>query len=118
MTLDERINQQRVKHIVSSYQLDGEEVEAFADGLEALLHTYGMPLIELALVETLVANWMNVPMQKGVLFLRQVHDRLKSWETHAIDSSLTPQEFQQLTGLDPSPIFGISESPPTIARSC
>ncbi len=119
MTLKEQINRQRVQHIVSSYQLEGDEAEAFSDDLEALLHTYGMPLIELALVETLVVNWMNVPMQKGVLFLRQVHDRLKDWETHAISSSLTPQEFQQITGLDPSPIFGISEfPPPSIARSC
>ena len=119
MTLEKQINQQRVKHIVSSYQLEGEENEAFADYLETLLQAYAMPLVELALAETLVANWMNVPMQKGVLFLQQTHDRLKNWETHSISSSLTPQEFQQLTGLDPSSIFGTSEfPPPSIARSC
>ncbi|PSB20629.1 hypothetical protein C7B65_06915 [Phormidesmis priestleyi ULC007] len=119
MTLEEKINQQRVKHIVSSYQLEGKETEAFADYLEELLQTYAMPLLELALAETLIVNWMNVPMQKGILFLQQTHDRLKNWETHSISSSLTPQEFQQITGLDPSPIFGTSEfPPPSIARSC
>ena len=30
MTLEEQINQQRVKHIVSSYQLAGDDIEAFA----------------------------------------------------------------------------------------
>ena len=119
MTLEKQINQQRVKHIVSSYQIEGGEVEAFADYLEELLQIYAMPLVELALAETLVDNWMSVPVKKGILFLQQTHDRLKNWETHTVSSSLTPQEFHQITGLDPSPVFGISElpPPPSIAHS-
>jgi hypothetical protein len=119
MTLEEQINQQRVKHIVSSYQLAGDDIEAFAGYLDELLQTYAMPLIELALAETLLDNWVNVPMRTGILFLQQTHDRLRNWETHSISSSLTPEDFQQITGLDPSPIFGASEfPPPSIARSC
>ncbi len=119
MTPEEQINQQRVKHIVSSYQLAGDDVEAFAGYLDELLQTYAMPLIELALAETLVDSWVNVPMQTGILFLQQAHDRLKKWDAHSISSSLTPETFQQITGLDPSPIFGASEfPPPSIARPC
>ncbi len=119
MTLEEQISQQRVKHIVSSYQLAGDDIEAFAGYLDELLQAYALPLIELALAETLVDSWVNVPMPTGILFLQQTHDRLKNWETHSISSSLTPEEFQQITGLDPSPIFGASECPPpSIVRPC
>jgi hypothetical protein len=113
MTLEKQVSQQRVKHIVSSYQLDGEQPEAFVKYLEELLQSYATPLIELALAETLVGNWLNLPMQRGIGFLQQAHDRLQQWETESIISTLTPEQFQQVTGLDPSPIFGSSELPPS-----
>lgn len=106
MELGEQINQQRVKHIISSYQLDGEEGESFLIYLNELFLAYPTPLIELALVETLVSNWLTVPMVKGHSFLKQVHEQLKTWENQEIFSSIAPDQFQQITGLDPTPIFG------------
>jgi hypothetical protein len=112
MTLEQQLSQQRVKHIVSSYQLEGSEFEAFANYLDELLQTYASPLIELALTETIVTHWLTVTLPRGIPFLDQVHALLKHWEVAEITSTLTPEEFQQITGLDPSPVFGSSEVPP------
>ncbi len=106
MILEERVSQQRVQHIVSSYQLDGNEAEEFAIYLAKLLNIYAPPLIELALAETLVANWLLLPMPKGLAFLHQVHARLRHWQdTQTIVNTLMPDQFQQITGLDPAPVF-------------
>ncbi|NJR49292.1 MAG: hypothetical protein HC780_06715 [Leptolyngbyaceae cyanobacterium CSU_1_3] len=112
MTLEQQLSQQRVKHIVSSYQLDGTETEAFATYLSDLLQTYASPLLELALTETIVAHWLSVTLPRGTSFLTDVHALLKRWEVETIASTLTPNQFQQITGLDPSPVFGSSELPP------
>jgi len=117
MELRKQINRQRVKHIISSYQLNGDETIAFDEVLERLLQTYPSALIELALVETLVDHWLNVPLLRGSAFLERVHTLLQRWEGQAIVSAIAPEQFQQITGLDPTPIFGISgmpsSSPPT-----
>jgi hypothetical protein len=106
MTLDQQISHQRVKHIVSSYQLDGNSADEFAIYLADLLNTYSAPLIELALTETLVANWLVIPMTKGIEFLQQVHAQLQAWEVgQSIAHPLTPEQFHQITGLDPTPVF-------------
>ncbi|MGV0027043.1 hypothetical protein [Phormidesmis priestleyi] len=112
MTLEQQLSQQRVKHIVSSYQLEGSESESFANYLDELLHAYASPLIELALTETIVTHWLTVTLPRGIPFLDQVHTLLKHWEVAEITSTLTPDQFQQITGLDPSPVFGSSEVPP------
>ncbi|UBF29375.1 hypothetical protein K9N68_16980 [Kovacikia minuta CCNUW1] len=129
MELGEQLNRQRVKHIVSSYQLDSEDAEAFNGYLEELLNAYSFPLIELAIVETLVDNWITIPMPKGHRFLVQVHDLMKSWESRMIEpngfsergmvSTIAPEQFRQITGLDPTPIFGplTSSQPPTYPLS-
>lgn len=113
MEIQEQINRQRVKHIISSYQLGGNEVSQVDTYLEELLQIYPAPLIELALIETLVDHWLDVPLEKGVKFLTQTHDKLKAWESQPIVSTITPEQFQQITGLDPSPVFGSTELPPT-----
>ncbi len=106
MKLGEQLNRQRVKHIISSYQLEGNEPEAFNQYLEDLLRIYPSPLIELALVETLIDHWLKVPMIKGYEFLTKVHEQLKNWEGEEIVSAIAPEQFQQITGLDPTLIFG------------
>lgn len=108
MVLEEQVGQQRVKYVVSSYQLEGDEAEAFAAHLNNLLQEYAAPLVELALAETIVANWARVPIPRGTQFLEQVHTLLMQWQAEEIASTLTPQQFQQVTGLDPSPVFGSS----------
>ena len=113
MELWEQISKQRVKHIVSSYQLDGSEASGFDSYLEELLNRYPRPLIELALVETLIDHWLTVPLMRGIAFLNQAHHKLRNWESQPIVSTITPEQFQQIAGLDPTPIFGSSEYPPT-----
>ena len=120
MILEEQVSQQRVKHIVSSYQLDGDEAEQFTVYLSRLLKTYAPPLIELALAETLVASWLSLPMPRGMAFLQQVHARLHHWQTtQTIINTLRPDQFQQITGLDPTPVFGAFDVRPAqpIGRS-
>ncbi|MEO1211658.1 MAG: hypothetical protein AAFX78_19340 [Cyanobacteria bacterium J06638_20] len=112
MDLRTAINRQRIFHIVSSYQLDGADCTMFQAHLADLLEQYPTPLIELSLAETLVDHWLKVPPIRGLQFLQQAHNTLKQWEDQPICSTLTPGQFQQITGLDPSPIFGPSELPP------
>lgn len=112
MEIWEKLSRQRVKHIVSSYQLDGDEVNPFDSYLEELLQIYPCPLIELALVETLIDHWLSVPLVRGITFLTQTHNTLKAWESQPIVSTITPEQFQQIAGLDPTPIFGSAELPP------
>ncbi|HTL87787.1 MAG TPA: hypothetical protein VL134_00185 [Leptolyngbya sp.] len=116
MTLQQQIQQQRVRHIVSSYQLDGENNELCDACLTAMLQLYPTGLIELALVETMVQNWARVPMPKGIDFFQQVETLLNQWQTSAIAVSFSPTEFQLVTGLDASPIFGSSSSTTPIAQ--
>ena len=112
MEIWEQLSRQRIKHIVSSYELGGEEAHRFDLYLDELLQLYPRPLIELALVETIIDQWLSVPLLRGVEFLTQTHTKLKTWETQPIVSTITPEQFQQIAGLDPAPIFGSAELPP------
>ena len=116
MTLQQQIQQQRVRYIISSYQLNGEDSQFCDACLTAMLQLYPTGLIELALVETLVQNWARVPMLKGIEFFQQVEALLNQWQTSAIAVSFSPTEFQQVTGLDASPIFGSPSSTTSIVQ--
>ena len=104
----EQVCRQRIKYIVDCYELDsGESEQDFDDQLQELWLAYPYAQIELALVETLVSSWIQIPAIKGMCFLNQVYDRLKSWENRTnFSSSITPAQFQQITSLDPTPVFG------------
>ncbi len=106
MELQDQLSLQRVKHIVSSYQLEGDEADYFGTYLETLLKTYPTVLLELALAETLVDGWLTTPLERGLKFLAKAHKKLKAWEADAIAYTITPDQFQQITGLDPTPVFG------------
>ncbi|HEY9907970.1 MAG TPA: hypothetical protein V6D18_10270 [Thermosynechococcaceae cyanobacterium] len=108
MELKQQIEQQRVWHIVSSYQLEGADSIAFNQYLKDLLATYPCPVIELALVEILVEGWLRLPMPKGCQFLARVYDRILAWQAHSPTSTIAPEQFFQITGLDPTPVFGDS----------
>jgi hypothetical protein len=116
MTLEYQIKQQRVKHIISSYQLDGDEMELCEIALNDLLSCYAMVLIELALVETIAQNWATIPMPQGRRFLQQVQQLLQDWESNGVWISYTPDQFQQITGLDPQPVFENSGLQPLAQR--
>ncbi|MBW4520577.1 MAG: hypothetical protein KME16_12850 [Scytolyngbya sp. HA4215-MV1] len=109
MEIQEKINQQRVRYIVDSYQLNGSEVETFDHYLSDLITSYPTPLVELALVETLLDSWLTVPLMRGSAFLKQAHQKLKNWKSQTIVTTLRPDQFHQITGLDPAPIFGFPE---------
>jgi hypothetical protein len=106
MEIWEQISRQRVKYIVDSYQLAGDDDEYFDDYLEEILQAYAPPQIELALVEVLIESWRNLPPMRGYAFLKRSHDLLKSWENKAIYPSISATQFRLITGLDPTPIFG------------
>jgi len=108
MEIWEEISRQRVKYIIDSYQLDGDDDEYFYDYLEDLLQAYPPPKIELALVEILIEGWRNFPLLRGVPFLERSHNLLKSWENKTIIPNISATHFRLITGLDPTPIFGIS----------
>ena len=117
MEVQQRIGQQRVKHIVDSYLLVGaDSPESFAAYLNELLAQYPHGLIEIALVETLVKNWLTVPMQKGIPLLTTAHERLKQWQSEpvterSLHSQLTPSQFSQITGLDAQIAFSALTRP-------
>jgi hypothetical protein len=59
-------------------------------------------------------------MPKGVSGLAQVQAKLQTWQqTQTIVNTLTPEQFQQITGLDPMPVFGAFDVRPAqpIGRS-
>ncbi len=124
MELRSQINRQRVKHIVTSYGLAGiesgrdagtdagQEAEAFWAALEELLQSYSAPAIELALVEQLIESWTQLPIIRGMALMDQVRSRLQAWKATTVSIGFTPEQFQQITGLDPEPVFGSAEVPP------
>lgn len=112
MELWSQVSRQRVKHIVDSYHLDGEEVAHCAGCLEDWGELFPTPAIELALVEVLLGNWLTIPMPRGKAFFDQVQALLLQWQVASVSTTLSPEQFQQITGLDPGPVFGSPELPP------
>lgn len=116
MDLGDAIQHQRVKHIISSYQLAGEDGCAFEQYLDQLLADYPTAVLELAIVETIVEHWLRAPLLRGCDFLHVVHGQVKVWRDCSIASTITPDQFQHITGLDPSPIFGQPNVPSDPSR--
>lgn len=106
----EKVSYQRVKYIVDSYELQGESPEDFHEYLEDLLLAYPSPQIELAIAETIVKSWLEIPLVKGMNFLVVVHSHLQSWEG-STQPTITSSQFKQITGLDPIPVFGACQLP-------
>jgi hypothetical protein len=111
MELNQQIERQRVQHIITSYELAGAEAIAFYPYLQELLATHTSAIVELALVEALVEGWSQLPLVRGCEFLRRVDDRLLTWQSSAITSTIAPEQFLQITGLDPTPVFGQVQPP-------
>ncbi|MBD0333955.1 MAG: hypothetical protein ICV62_00555 [Cyanobacteria bacterium Co-bin13] len=100
---------QRIRHIVASYGLTGDDPAPFDDYLTNLMQAFPEPLIELAIVETLVQQWLRVPLLRGIEFLETAHQVLQGWDS-VVESRLTPSYFEMITGLDPAPIFKALEA--------
>ena len=117
MELWEQVSRQRVYYIIDSYELHGDDMEDFVDYLDDLLNAYAPPQIELAIVETIVASWLKLPLIKGLEFIEQTHARLRSWESISnFPITLTASQFQQITGLDPTPVFGQYSCVPVMSK--
>lgn len=110
MQIIDSSHQQRIQHIVSSYGLRGDDPAPFEAYLAHLMRAFPEPLIELAIVETLVQQWLRVPLVRGIEFLQTAHQLLQNWENQAIQSRLTPFSFEMITGLDPTPLFKTLEA--------
>ncbi|MFM2430555.1 MAG: hypothetical protein RLZZ511_1768 [Cyanobacteriota bacterium] len=113
MTLQQRVEQQRVKHIIESFQLAGPagddrrsvEDHRFAARLDCLFADYPSRWLELAIAEVLVLNWLVVPLPRGLVLLQQVQNVLQQWQQNGLTNFLSEAEFQRITGLDPTPVF-------------
>lgn len=105
MTLQQRVEQQRVKYIIDSFHLVGDAGCEFYTRLDQLLASYPTTWLELAIAEILVLNWLVFPMPRGIEVLHQVHNLLAQWQSHGLTNLLTEQEFYRITGLDPTPVF-------------
>ncbi|MEL6135981.1 MAG: hypothetical protein AAFR42_01005 [Cyanobacteria bacterium J06628_6] len=114
MEIQALINRQRVKHIVDSYCLQGNEAETFELHLNELLSQYPSSTLELALIEVLVDGWSDMPMERGLSYLYKVRDRLQQWQLTGRDGRLTPAKFEQITGLDAAFVF--SEAPSCLLK--
>lgn len=101
---------QRIQHIVTSYGLSGDEAAPFEAYLMDLMQVFPAPLIELAIVETLVQQWLRVPLLRGIEFLQKAHQVLTHWQSQPFHSRLTPTYFELVTGLDPTPLFRALET--------
>ncbi|MCS6814467.1 MAG: hypothetical protein NZ772_12995 [Cyanobacteria bacterium] len=110
MSLLAQLQKQRLQYIVDSYNLAGAQGEAFASYLQVMMQAFPAPLLELAIVDTLVDHWLSVPLVRGVAFLEETYQKLQMWEQQSIANTITPDQFQQLTGLDPTPVFGLVQS--------
>lgn len=106
MAVRDSSQRQRLQHIVDSYSLAGSEEEVFYPILRHWESRHPLPLIELAVVEALVQTWLRLPRPTGTTFLKLVGRRLQQWQTPPVESAITRSQFEQVTGLDPSPIFG------------
>ncbi len=103
--LQQRVDQQRVKYIIESFQLAGQDGRDFYRRLDQLFASYATTWLELAFAEVLVVNWLIIPMPRGLEVLGQVHSLLEQWQYNGLTHLLTEQEFYRITGLDPAPVF-------------
>ena len=118
MEIQALINRQRVKYIIESYHLAGDEAESFAHLLDDLFETYKLARLELALAEVLTESWAKVPMERGMAYLHKVRDRLELWRAEGLTHRLTPTQFEQITGLDASVTFDeLDDSPAEVPES-
>lgn len=124
MTIDPwpLILQQRLRHLVDSYALAGTDPEPmapFRQRLERLVNQHSRAMVELAITETLLEGWQEVPLVRGIPFLSQVQERLQAWQMESRAPYLTPSQFQSITGLDALLSFSclLSENPRTAAQS-
>lgn len=110
MQLKDKVDRQRVNYIIQSYHLDKGETEGFAQRLIQLFNRFPTPMIELALVQILVDSWLVFPLPRGLSFLEKVSVKLNDWQKEGVNSTIDPEQFRHITGLDPQPIFWLLEN--------
>jgi hypothetical protein len=107
MEVQKLISEQRVYHIIDSYQLLERNPDPYLiDELHHLLSTYPHAYLEIAIVECLVKSWSILPMPRGSAFLAMVKDYLHDPQPIC----LTSAQFRQITGLAPQPLAQLTEN--------
>lgn len=96
---------QRIDHILSSYCLWGQHPHHPYQLMTDLLDNYPAPLVELAVVEVLVDQWLAASLPRGLPFLDQVIQWLGCCSTDGFELKVLPPQFQQITGLDPNQLY-------------
>jgi len=98
MELQERISRQRIYHIIDSYQLLGSRPipAELEHKFSQLLSSYSQEILELAIANCIAKAWTQLPMPRGQAFLDLLIDHLHN----QLPNQLTPQQFQQITGLE------------------
>lgn len=91
-------------HIVESYRLFGDEDAVCRPVFQDWLEEVPTPLVELALVETLVVAWATVPMPRGRMFVERARRWLGRWLEGQQSIRIQPSQFRAVTGLDPLPV--------------
>lgn len=101
MPLQQSLNWQRIQHIVTSYNLAGENPDGFQSHLQHLLNSYSCIAVEWCLVELIVHHWHCPPLPRGVDLYPDLQQRLDRWPNSSLPQPLSPAQFQQITGLSP-----------------
>lgn len=102
--LQDYFDRRRPWHIVDSYRLFGDEGDDCRRELQVWLEAVPPALVELALVETLVAAWRTVPLPRGRRFLQRAQGWLEEWQAGQRSIHIQPSQFRAVTGLDPEPV--------------
>ncbi|MEM1426065.1 MAG: hypothetical protein AAGF75_05875 [Cyanobacteria bacterium P01_H01_bin.130] len=96
---------QRISHIFNAYQLWGAQSEQVQQQVIQLLDQYPAPLMELAIAEVLVQQWLTALFPRGTQFIDRVHQWLDACATVGISLTVLPPQFQAITGLEPHGVY-------------
>ena len=96
---------QRINHIFTAYQLWGSQADRVRQQIIQLLAQYPAPLMELAIVEVLVQQWLTALFPRGLQFIDRVQQWLDACATVGISLTVLPPQFQAITGLDPHGVY-------------
>lgn len=96
---------QRISHIFNAYQLWGSQSERVQQQVTQLLAQYPAPLMELAIAEVLVQQWLTALFPRGTQFIDRVHQWLDTCATVGVSLTVLPPQFQAITGLEPHGVY-------------
>ena len=105
----------------SKYSMpEGPEIKRAADRIAKAIVDQPLESIFFAFEQlkpfesTLVEEQVTSVMPRGKAFFEQAHELLKQWKAATeVETRVSIAQFQQITGLDPAPVFGPQMPPPS-----